>query len=77
MKKRILSIVLSIVMLVGLLPMNVWATETGTLPVNTVDFYLKDENGNVTADMKLMFGKIGEVNHYTGENEYVMIELEY
>lgn len=40
-------------------------------------YEMKDENGNVTADMKLMFGKIGEVNHYTGENEYVMIELEY
>ena len=50
MKKRILSIVLSIVMLVSLLPMNVWATETGTLPVNTVDFYLKDENGNDITD---------------------------
>ena len=40
-------------------------------------YEMKDENGNVTADMKLMFGKIGEVIHYTGENEYVMIELEY
>ena len=36
-----------------------------------------DENGNVTADMKLAFGKIGEVMHYTGENEYVQIELGY
>ena len=40
-------------------------------------YEMKDENGNVTADMKLMFGKIGEVIHYTGENEYVQIELEY
>ena len=40
-------------------------------------YEMKDENGNVTADMKLMFGKIGEVNHYTDENEYVQIELEY
>ena len=40
-------------------------------------YEMKDENGNVTADMKLMFGKIGEVNHYTGDNEYVQIELEY
>ena len=32
---------------------------------------------DVTADMKLAFGKIGEVIHYTGENEYVQIELEY
>ena len=40
-------------------------------------YEMKDENGKVTADMKLMFGKIGEVNHYTGENEYVQIELEY
>ena len=40
-------------------------------------YEMKDENGKVTADMKLMFGKIAEVNHYTGENEYVQIELEY
>lgn len=40
-------------------------------------YEMKDENGNVTADMKLAFGKIGEVIHYTGENEYVQIELEY
>ena len=40
-------------------------------------YEMKDENGNVTADMKLAFGKIGEVIHYTGENEYVQIELGY
>ena len=40
-------------------------------------YEMKDENGNVTADMKVTFGKIAEVNHYTGENEYVQIELEY
>ena len=40
-------------------------------------YEMKDENGNVTADMKMAFGKIGEVIHYTGENEYVQIELEY
>lgn len=40
-------------------------------------YEMKDENGNVTADMKLAFGKIGEVIHYTGDNEYVQIELEY
>ena len=40
-------------------------------------YEMKDENGNVTADMKVMFGKIGEVNHYTGENAYVQIELAY
>lgn len=40
-------------------------------------YEMKDENGKVTADMKLAFGKIGEVIHYTGENEYVQIELEY
>ena len=39
-------------------------------------YEMKDENSNVTADMKLMFGKIGEVNRYTGENEYVQIERE-
>ncbi len=40
-------------------------------------YEMKDENGNVTADMKLMFGKIAEVNHYTAEDEYVKIELGY
>ena len=40
-------------------------------------YEMKDENGNVTTDMKLIFGKIGEVNHYISENEYVQIELEY
>ncbi len=40
-------------------------------------YEMKDESGKVTADMKLMFGVIGEVNHYTGENEYVKIELSY
>ena len=40
-------------------------------------YEMKDENGNVTADMKVTFGKIGEVNQYIGENEYVQIELEY
>jgi len=40
-------------------------------------YEMKDENGNVTADMKVTFGKIAEVNHYIGENEYVQIELEY
>lgn len=40
-------------------------------------YEMKDENGNVTADMKVMSGKIGEVIHYTAEDEYVMIELGY
>ena len=40
-------------------------------------YEMKDENGDVTADMKLMFGKIGEVIHYTSEDTHVMIELEY
>ena len=40
-------------------------------------YEMKDENGNVTADMKVTLGKIAEVNHYIGENEYVQIELEY
>lgn len=40
-------------------------------------YEMKDENGNVTADMKIMFGVIGEVIHYIAEDEYVMIELEY
>ena len=40
-------------------------------------YEMKDENGNVTADMKVTFGKIAEVNHYTADDEYVQIELEY
>jgi len=40
-------------------------------------YEMKDESGKVTADMKLMFGKIGEVVHYTADNAYVKIELEY
>ncbi len=40
-------------------------------------YEMKDGNGNVTADMKLMFGKIGEVIDYTAEDEYVKIELGY
>lgn len=40
-------------------------------------YEMKDENGNVTADMRVAFDKIGEVNHYTAEDEYVKIELEY
>ncbi len=40
-------------------------------------YEMKDANSNVTADMKLMFGKIGEVVHYLSENEYVKIELAY
>lgn len=40
-------------------------------------YEMKDENGNVDADMRLAFGKIGEVNHYTAEGEYVKIELGY
>ncbi|MBQ4066264.1 MAG: hypothetical protein IJD22_01345 [Clostridia bacterium] len=40
-------------------------------------YEMKDEDGNVTADLKKMFGLIGEVIHYTSEDEYVMIELEH
>ncbi len=40
-------------------------------------YAMKDGSGNVTAEMKVAFGKIGEVLHYTAENEYVMIELAY
>ena len=40
-------------------------------------FEMKDKNNKVIADMKLMFGIIGEVNHYIAEDEYVKIELEY
>jgi len=46
--------------------------------VGLVTIYeMKDENDKVTADMKVAFGKIGEVNHYTAEDEYVKIELGY
>ena len=38
---------------------------------------MKDENGKITAEMKVAFGKIGEVIHHIGENEYVKIELAY
>lgn len=41
------------------------------------NYVMKDENGNVTAEMKVMFGVIGEVIHHTGENEYAKIELGY
>ena len=52
--------------------------ETRRESVGLVKVYeMKDENGKVTADMKLMFGKIAEVNHYTADDEYVKIELEY
>ena len=52
--------------------------ETRRESVGLVKVYeMKDENGKVTADMKLMFGKIAEVNHYTADDEYVQIELEY
>ena len=40
-------------------------------------YEMTDENGNVTADMRIIFGKIGEVNHYTAQDEYVKIELSY
>lgn len=53
-------------------------TETRREKVGIIKVYeMKDESGKVTADMKLMFGKIGEVNHYTADDEYVKIELEY
>ena len=52
--------------------------ETRRESVGLVKVYeMKDENSKVTADMKLMFGKIAEVNHYTADDEYVKIELEY
>ena len=40
-------------------------------------YEMKDKDGNVTADMKVAFGLMGEVNHYTAKDEYVKIELEY
>lgn len=40
-------------------------------------YEMKDKNDKVSADMRLLFGKIGEVNHYLTEDEYVKIELEY
>ncbi len=41
------------------------------------NYVMKDANGKVTAEMKLMFGKIGEVIHHTADGEYVKIELGY
>ena len=41
------------------------------------NYVMKDENGKITAEMKVAFGKIGEVIHHIGENEYVKIELAY
>ncbi|MBQ3093592.1 MAG: hypothetical protein IJC52_00320 [Clostridia bacterium] len=41
------------------------------------NYVMKDENGKVTAEMKVMFGKIGEVIHHTGDDEYVKMELAY
>lgn len=40
-------------------------------------YEMKDADGNVIADMKLMFGRIGEVVHYTADGEYVKVELGY
>ncbi|MBO5867848.1 MAG: hypothetical protein J6Q54_02940, partial [Oscillospiraceae bacterium] len=41
------------------------------------NYVMKDDSGNVTAELKVAFGVIGEVIHHTGENEYVMLELAY
>lgn len=40
-------------------------------------YTMKDENGSISAEMKVSFGKIGEVIHYISENEYAIIELGY
>ncbi len=40
-------------------------------------YQMKDENGNVTAEMVTAFGKIGEVNHYISDTEYVKVEVGY
>ena len=60
----------------GVIDMDKAEVRKESMGLKTI-YEMKDENGNVTADMKLAFGKIGEVIHYTGENEYVQIELEY
>lgn len=41
------------------------------------NYVMKDENGNVTAEMKVMFGVIGEVILHTDEDEYVKVEMAY
>lgn len=41
------------------------------------NYIMKDDNGNITAELKVAFGKIGEVIHHTGTNEYVKIQLGY
>lgn len=40
-------------------------------------YVMKDDSGKVTAEMKVMFGVIGEVYHYLSDDEYVKLELEY
>ncbi len=40
-------------------------------------YTMKDSSGKVTAEMKVAFGKIAEVNHYISDNEYAKIELDY
>lgn len=41
------------------------------------NYVMKDDSGKVTAEMKVMFGVIGEVYHYLSDDEYVKLELEY
>ncbi len=41
------------------------------------NYIMKDGDGKITAEMKVMFGKIAEVNQYISDNEYAKIELDY
>ena len=41
------------------------------------NYRMKDQFGEVVAELKVAFGVIGEVIHHIGENEYVKIELSY
>jgi len=60
----------------SIMDMDRAAVRKETLGLITV-YEMKDENGKVTADLRIMFGVIGEVNHYKAEDEYVKIQLEY
>ena len=40
-------------------------------------YVMKDDSGRVTAELKVMFGVIGEAYHYLSDDEYVKLELGY
>lgn len=60
----------------SIIDMNKAETESENLGLSK-NYIMKDANGKITAEMKVAFGKIGEVLHHTAEGEYVKIELGY